>query len=263
MGDYLDMRKINKNVRLIILNIVLIMVLATGLGTSLAYLTDTDNREGTFAMGEVKANIEVEINSSETLVYTIDLRDLAYVDLVNDIALEQSEIFNSLATYYDITITNTGIISSGLIPIRNRIEILDNDVSNATPNNIPGLLYLIILDVDSSSVVDYSEIIRSVINNPIYTAPIVGFSSSNPNHIYQAVQNYNFAQLVLFYEGEGRELSTIDGANTASLRVAFFGDYYGLDVTDGYLTKQFNISLTIQAIQSLDNYGGADYETDH
>lgn len=257
------MRTMNKNVRLIILNISLIMVLAIGLGTSLAYLTDTGSSEGTFAMGEVKANIEVEVNGSETLVTTIDLRDLAYVDLANDIALDQSSIFNSLATYYDISIVNTGDITSGLISVRSRVEILDNDVNNLTPKNVPGLLYLFILDVTSSSVVDYSAIIRSIIGNSTYTSPIVGFNSSNPNHVYQAIQNYNFEQLALFYEGEGRELTTIEGSNTASLRVAFFGDYYGLTTTEGYLTKQFSITLKIQAIQSLDNYGGANYEADH
>lgn len=256
------MKKISKNVRLIILNIVLIMVLAVGLGTSLAYLTATDSTDGTFAMGEVKANIEVEVNSTETIVYSIDLKDLAYVDLANDIAVDQSSIFNSLATYYDITITNTGIITSGLIPIRNRIEILDNDISNETPNYIPGLLYVIILDATSSSIVDYSTLIRTIIGNSTYTSPIVGFNSSNPNHVYQAVQNYNFEQLALFYEEEGRELTTIESSNTASLRVAFFGDYYGLEETEGYLTKQFNLTLRIQAIQGLDNYGGANYETD-
>jgi len=256
------MRTMNKNVRLIILNIALIIVLAIGLGTSLAYLTDTDSKEGTFAMGEVKADIEVEVNSSGTIVHAIDLYDLAYVDLANDIASDKSAIFNSLVTYYDISITNTGDITSGLIPARCRVEILDNDSGNLTPKNIPGLLYLVILDVNPSSVVDYSALIRSIIGNATYTQNIVSFSSSNPNHVYQAIQNYNFEQLTLFYEGEGRELTMVSGSNTASLRVAFFGDYYGLTVTDGYLTKQFNITLKIQAIQSLDNYGGADYETD-
>ena len=85
------MRTMNKNVRLIILNIALIIVLAIGLGTSLAYLTDTDSKEGTFAMGEVKADIEVEVNSSGTIVHAIDLYDLAYVDLANDIASDKRD----------------------------------------------------------------------------------------------------------------------------------------------------------------------------
>lgn len=257
------MRKMNKNVRLIMLNISLIMILAIGFGTSLAYLTSTDSRDGTFAMGEVTADIDVEVNSSGVSVITIDLKDLAYVDLAFDIASGTSAIFNSLATYYDITITNTGTITAGLIPIRNRIEILDNDVNNLTPKNIPGLVYLIILDTTSSSVVDYSSIIRAIISNTTYTSTIVGFSSSNPIHIYQAIQNYNLGQLTLFYEGAGRELTTIAGANTASLRVAFFGDYYGLTTTAGYITKQFSLTIKIHALQSLDNYGGADYETDN
>ncbi|MDD3171360.1 MAG: SipW-dependent-type signal peptide-containing protein [Bacilli bacterium] len=257
------MKKMSNGAKVIVLNIALIMVLAIGLGTSLAYLTSTGSQSKTFAMGEVKADINIEVNSSETIVTTIDLNDLAYVDIANDIATEKSSIFNSLATYYDINITNTGIVSSGLIPIRNKVEILDNDTNNLTPKYIHGLLYLIILDVDSSSVVDYSSIIRAIIVNPAYTSMIPGFSTSNPAHIFQAVQYYNFAQLEEFYEGATRELTTIAGSNTASLRVAFFGDYYNLDSTTGYLNKQFNITISVKAIQSLDDYGGADYEIDN
>lgn len=259
------MNIISKRFRIIILNIAIIMFLGIGLGTSLAYLTSTDSVSQTFKMGEVKGMASYKVNNVTNNLATFSIVDLAYIDILND--YKNPDIFNSLATYIDVEVTNTATITDGNISVRTKVEVLDNNNSA----NIEGLVYLVIPDIndntkntaikDINNNILYSTLFANILSDSTYTPSGATIGSYTTDQAYQAIQNYNKLTLEEFYEGTSRILPANGG--TASFRVAFFGNYYGLTDTTNYLTKSYNLKMKVVLIQNIDNYGGPDYETDN
>ncbi len=208
--------------RLGIIITLVILTLSIIISSTYAWLTYVQ-KKGFVGVETHEISLILDVNST-TVVESLVIDDLAFIDYENDFVTNDTGMLNPMASSWLIKLT-----SSDTSPLAKHQVTLD--VAQ------PGLIYLLIYEGMNGELASYVSEYDLLIN-----LIISGYETKLEQ--LEAISVHNQAVLDEIY------LHVFNPGDYVEIQIVIWGDYDALDPQESYLNTSFELTLSIESVNS-------------